>query len=152
MRFIFLISDFRIRNLKRGSNQETYSKEKKREVKKRCDGGILVMVMCFHVVKKYNVRKKNANHHVFLLTNMGSCYGTRVFVCVQELHTILVLCIILLTHTHTQYICSKVGLSLMEAISTFVHSVNILVLFSCWKGRSNRMHRIYGYCSIAWWM
>lgn len=35
---------------------------------------------------------------------------------------ILVLCIILLTHT--QYICSKVGHSLMDAISTFiVHSV-----------------------------
>lgn len=34
-----LFSDFRIRSLERGRSQETYSKEKKREVKRRCDRG-----------------------------------------------------------------------------------------------------------------
>lgn len=96
MRFIFLISNLKIRNLKRGSNQETYSKEKKREVKRRCDGGILDVV-CFPVVK-------NANHHVFLLTNMGSFYSTRVFVSARVAHDFSALHHSVDTHTPSIFV------------------------------------------------
>lgn len=113
---------FRIRNLKRGSNQETYSKEETR----RCDRGgkcsFVAVVMSFDVAETSTTLK-------IMQCIISFCSLTREVVTVHMCLCVCKSCTWFQSfasfcwHKHTQYICSKVGHASIEPIYTFVHSV-----------------------------